>query len=104
LAVGAALGLPIAALILWIMQATGHLWWLWAWGAWVGFILLLHVIVPTVIMPLFNKFEPLTDESLRARVQSLMARCGFTAKGLFVMDGSKRSAHSNAFFTGLGSA
>jgi STE24 endopeptidase len=103
-ALGAVIGLPIAALILWIMRATGALWWLWAWGAWVVFILLMHVLVPTVIMPLFNKFEPLADESLKARVQSLMARCGFAAKGLFVMDGSKRTAHGNAFFTGLGAA
>jgi STE24 endopeptidase len=103
-AVGAAIGLPVAALILWIMHAAGRTWWLWAWAAWVGVTLLLHVIVPTVIMPLFNKFEPLADESLAARVQALMARCGFAAKGLFVMDGSKRSAHGNAFFTGLGAA
>src|SRR5437868_10887958 len=86
------------------MGATGGLWWLWAWGAWVAFIVLMHVLVPTVIMPLFNKFEPLADETLKARVQGLMARCNFTAKGLFVMDGSKRSAHGNAFFTGLGAA
>jgi STE24 endopeptidase len=103
-AVGAVIGLPIAALILWLMHAAGRAWWLWAWAAWVAFTLLLHVIVPTVIMPLFNKFEPLADESLAARVQALMARCGFAAKGLFVMDGSRRSAHGNAFFTGLGAA
>jgi STE24 endopeptidase len=104
LAVAAVLGLPIAALILWIMHAAGALWWLWAWIAWVAFVLLMHVVIPTLVMPLFNKFEPLTDESLTTRVRSLMARCGFTDKGLFVMDGSRRSAHSNAFFTGLGSA
>jgi len=102
--VGALIGLPIAALILWIMDATGGLWWLWAWGAWVGFNLLILVLYPTVIAPLFNKFKPLDDESLKERVQSLMARCGFSAKGLFVMDGSKRSAHANAYFTGLGVA
>src|SRR5947207_3413349 len=102
--IGAIIGLPLAALILWIMHAAGPLWWVWAWGAWVAFTLLMHIIVPTVIMPLFNKFEPLADESLKARVQALMARCGFAAKGLFVMDGSKRSAHGNAFFTGLGAA
>ncbi|MFL6663484.1 MAG: M48 family metallopeptidase [Rhizobacter sp.] len=102
--IGAVIGLPLAALILWIMHAAGPLWWVWAWGAWVAFTLLMHIIVPTVIMPLFNKFEPLADESLKARVQALMARCGFAAKGLFVMDGSKRSAHGNAFFTGLGAA
>jgi STE24 endopeptidase len=103
-AVGALIGLPLAALILWIMGATGGLWWLWAWGAWMGFNLLILVLYPTVIAPLFNKFEPLADESLKARVQALMARCGFTAKGLFVMDGSKRSAHANAYFTGFGAA
>ncbi len=103
-AVGALIGLPIAALILWIMAATGGLWWLWAWGAWMAFNLLILVLYPTVIAPLFNKFEPLADESLKARVQALMARCGFAAKGLFVMDGSKRSAHANAYFTGFGAA
>ena len=102
--VGVLIGLPIAALILWIMGATGTLWWLWAWGAWMGFNLLMLVLYPTVIAPLFNKFEPLADESLKARVQALMARCGFAAKGLFVMDGSKRSAHANAYFTGFGVA
>jgi len=102
--VGAVIGLPIAALILWIMGAAGRLWWLWAWGAWVGFNLLILVLYPTVIAPIFNKFEPLADESLKQRVQALMARCGFAAKGLFVMDGSKRSAHANAYFTGLGAA
>jgi STE24 endopeptidase len=103
-AVGALIGLPLAALILWIMGASGGLWWLWAWAAWVTFNLVLLVLYPTVIAPLFNKFEPLADESLKARVQALMQRCGFAAQGLFVMDGSKRSAHANAYFTGLGAA
>jgi len=102
--VGALIGLPIAALMLWIMGATGHMWWLWAWGAWMAFNLLVLVLYPTVVAPLFNKFEPLADEPLKARVQALMARCGFAAKGLFVMDGSKRSAHANAYFTGFGAA
>jgi STE24 endopeptidase len=102
--VGALIGLPIAALMLWIMGAAGSLWWLWAWGAWMVFNLLILVLYPTVIAPLFNKFEPLADESLKARVQALMTRCGFAAKGLFVMDGSKRSAHANAYFTGFGAA
>ncbi len=102
--VGALIGLPIAALILWIMGATGSLWWLWAWGAWMVFNLAILVLYPTVIAPMFNKFAPLADESLKARVQTLMARCGFQAKGLFVMDGSKRSAHANAYFTGMGAA
>lgn len=104
LLVGAAIGLPIAALILWLMGATGPLWWLWAWGFWMGFNLLLMVIYPTFIAPLFNKFQPLEDESLKARVTALMQRCGFSAKGLFVMDGSRRSAHANAYFTGFGAA
>ena len=103
-AVGAVIGLPLAALVLWIMGASGGLWWLWAWAAWVVFNLVLMVLYPTYIAPLFNKFEPLPDEALRQRVQALMQRCGFAAKGLFVMDGSKRSAHSNAYFTGLGAA
>jgi STE24 endopeptidase len=103
-AVGVALGLPIAALVLWIMGATGAWWWLWAWVAWVAFQLLMLVLYPTVIAPLFNRFSPLRDASLAERVAALMARCGFRAKGLFVMDGSKRSAHSNAYFTGLGAA
>jgi STE24 endopeptidase len=104
LLVAATLGLPLVALVLWIMASTGGWWWLWAWGAWTAFSLLILVIYPTVIAPLFNKFEPLRDEQLAARVQSLMQRCGFAAKGLFVMDGSRRSAHGNAYFTGLGAA
>jgi STE24 endopeptidase len=103
-ALGAAIGLPLAALVLWIMGAAGAWWWLWAWAAWTGFQLLMLVLYPTVIAPLFNKFSPLPDASLAERVSALMARCGFRAKGLFVMDGSKRSAHSNAYFTGLGAA
>ena len=102
--VGALIGLPVAALMLWIMGTTGALWWLWAWGAWMVFNLAVLVLYPTVIAPLFNRFEPLADESLKARVQALMTRCGFAAKGLFVMDGSKRSAHANAYFTGFGAA
>ncbi|RYF60167.1 MAG: M48 family peptidase, partial [Comamonadaceae bacterium] len=101
---GTAIGLPIAALILWLMGAAGPLWWLWAWCAWMGFNLLLMVIYPLFIAPFFNKFKPLEDESLKARVTALMQRCGFAAKGLFVMDGSRRSAHANAYFTGFGAA
>ncbi|HZE90239.1 MAG TPA: M48 family metallopeptidase [Rhizobacter sp.] len=103
-AVGALIGVPIAGLILWIMGATGRFWWLWAWSAWMLFNLAILVLFPTVIAPLFNKFKPLDDESLKTRVQTLMARCGFQAKGLYVMDGSKRSAHANAYFTGMGAA
>ena len=102
--IGALIGLPIAALILWVMGAAGWAWWLWAWGIWMGFNLLLLLIYPTFIAPWFNKFQPLEDESLKARVTALMQRCGFAAKGLFVMDGSKRSAHGNAYFTGFGAA
>ncbi len=102
--VGALIGLQLAALILWIMGAAGTLWWLWAWGAWMAFNLVLLVLYPTLIAPLFNKFEPLADGALKERVQSLMQRCGFATKGLFVMDGSRRSAHANAYFTGLGGA
>ena len=101
---GALIGLPLAALVLWLMAASGGFWWLWAWLALVGFNLLMLVVYPTLIAPFFNKFEPLADESLKARVQALMQRCGFAAKGLFVMDGSRRSAHANAYFTGLGAS
>jgi STE24 endopeptidase len=104
LVVGAAIGLPLAALVLWIMGVAGRWWWLWAWLAWSGFNLLILVLYPIVIAPLFNKFTPLADDALVARVQALMKRCGFAAKGLFVMDGSRRSAHGNAYFTGLGAA
>ena len=99
---GALIGLPLAAVVLWLMGASGGLWWLWAWGTLVGFNLLMLVIYPTIIAPFFNQFEPLADEVLRQRVQALMKRCGFAAKGLIVMDGSRRSAHANAYFTGLG--
>jgi STE24 endopeptidase len=102
--IGVIIGLPIAALILWMMGAAGYWWWLWAWGVWMGFNLLLLLIYPTFIAPLFNKFAPLEDAVLKARVSALMKRCGFAAKGLFVMDGSKRSAHANAYFTGFGAA
>ena len=102
--VGLVVGLPIVALILWLMGSAGKLWWLWAWAVWMGFNLLALVLYPTVIAPLFNKFKPLEDETLKARVTALMQRCGFAAKGLFVMDGSKRSAHANAYFTGFGAA
>ncbi|QDL36953.1 M48 family metallopeptidase [Rhodoferax sediminis] len=106
---GAVIGLPIVALILWLMGALPSSpwwtsWWLVAWAVWMGFNLLLLVIYPTFIAPLFNKFKPLEDETLKNRVTTLMQRCGFAAKGLFVMDGSKRSAHANAYFTGFGAS
>lgn len=102
--VGVVVGLPVVALILWLMGSAGSAWWLWAWGSWMVFNLLILVLYPTVIAPLFNQFKPLEDETLKARVTALMQRCGFAAKGLFVMDGSKRSAHANAYFTGFGAA
>ncbi len=101
---GAAIGLPLAALMLWIMATSDGLWWLWAWLALMGFNLLMLVMYPTVIAPMFNTFQPLSDAALAERVQALMRRCGFAAKGLFVMDGSRRSGHGNAYFTGLGAA
>jgi len=104
LLVGLLLGLPILWLVLWLMEAGGNLWWLYAWCALVVYQLFVMWIAPNVIMPLFNKFTPLDDASLKERVSALMDRAGFTAKGFFVMDGSRRSAHSNAFFTGFGSA
>ncbi len=98
------IGLPLAALVLWVMSLTGAWWWLWAWGIWAGFNLLLLIIYPSFIAPWFNKFQPLDDEALKTRVTALMQRCGFSAKGLFVMDGSRRSAHANAYFTGFGAS
>jgi STE24 endopeptidase len=95
-------GLPLLALVLWLMEVAGALWWLYAWVAWVGWYTLLNVLAPTVIAPLFNKFEPLQDSALAARVQSLLERTGFASRGVFVMDGSRRSSHGNAYFAGLG--
>jgi STE24 endopeptidase len=103
-AVGAVIGLPLIWVILTLMEKSGDLWWLYAWFVWTGFQLLMLVLYPTVIAPLFNKFTPLQDESLRARIEGLMQRVGFASKGLFVMDGSKRSAHGNAYFSGFGAA
>lgn len=104
LLVGMALGLPILWLVLWLMQAGGALWWFYTWATLVVYQLFVMWIAPNVIMPLFNKFTPLEDATLKERVTALMTRSGFTAKGFFVMDGSRRSAHSNAFFTGFGAA
>lgn len=102
--IGMAIGVPMIAAVLGLMGAAGDKWWLWAWGLWMCFNLLLLMVYPTLIAPLFNKFKPLDDESLASRVTALMRRCGFSAKGLFVMDGSRRSAHANAYFTGFGAA
>ena len=102
LLLGLVLGVPLIAMVLWLMQAGGVYWWIWTWCALVFWQLFLMAIAPNFIMPLFNQFTPLEDEALKVRVNALMQRAGFTAKGFFVMDGSKRSAHSNAFFTGFG--
>jgi STE24 endopeptidase len=104
LLVGAALGLPLIAAMLWVMEQAPDTWWLWAWGLWISFNVLVLVLFPTVIAPLFNKFEPMKDGPIKERVQQLLDRCGFASKGLFVMDGSKRSSHGNAYFTGMGRA
>jgi STE24 endopeptidase len=98
----AAIGLPLLWVVLTLMDRTGALWWLYAWLVFSGFQLLMMVLYPTVIAPLFNKFTPLADDSLKSRIEGLMARVGFASKGLFVMDGSKRSAHGNAYFSGFG--
>ena len=102
--VAAAFGLPLLAVVLWLMDAAGAYWWLYAWAVWVGFNALVLVLYPTVIAPLFNRFEPLADVALAARIGALLARAGFSSRGVFVMDGSRRSAHGNAYFTGLGRA
>ncbi|GJI98852.1 M48 family metallopeptidase [Duganella vulcania] len=102
LLLGAAIGLPLVWVMLTLMEKSGNLWWLYAWLVWSGFQLLMMVLFPTVIAPLFNKFTPLEDQSLKARIEGLMSRVGFASKGLFVMDGSKRSAHGNAYFSGFG--
>jgi len=104
LAVGIALGLPLLVLVLWLMRAAGPYWWVWAWGAWMAFQLLVLVLYPTLIAPIFNKFTPMGESPARERVEALLARCGFRSAGLFVMDGSKRSGHGNAYFTGFGKA
>ena len=96
------LGVPLLWLVLWLMRSMGEWWWVWTWAVWLTFNLAMMVIYPIFIAPLFNKFEPLKDETLAARISALLNRCGFRAKGLFVMDGSRRSAHGNAYFTGFG--
>jgi STE24 endopeptidase len=102
--IGAALGIPLVTLMLWLMARAGALWWLYAWLAWVGFQVLMLALYPTVIAPLFNTFKPLTDVGVKDRVEQLLRRCGFATRGLFVIDGSKRSAHGNAYFAGFGAA
>jgi STE24 endopeptidase len=102
LGLGAAIGLPLLALILWVIDAVGASWWLWAWGILISFSLLMSWLYPTLIAPLFNKFTPMEDGALKERISGLLARCGFNSQGIFIMDGSKRSGHGNAYFTGLG--
>jgi len=104
LLVAVALGLPLSAAVLWVMANAGPNWTWWAWAIWVAFNFLILWLFPTVIAPLFNKFSPLDDPEISRRIHALMARCGFSLGGLFVMDGSKRSAHGNAYFTGFGKA
>ena len=96
------IGGPMIAIALWIMASSGGLWWLYVWLVWMAFTLVMFWAYPTVIAPLFNKFTPLENESLEARIQRLLDKCGFKSKGIFVMDGSKRSGHGNAYFTGFG--
>jgi STE24 endopeptidase len=103
-ALAAALGIPLLLLVLWLMQKMGSAWWLYVWLAWMGFNLLVLLLFPTFIAPLFNRFTKLEDASLAGRIESLLKRCGFRASGLYVMDGSKRSSHGNAYFTGFGAA
>jgi len=104
LALAIVLGLPILALVLWLMQQAGSLWWLYAWFVWIGFNALVLILYPTLIAPLFNKFTPLQDGALAARIHALLERTGFSSRGVYVMDGSRRSSHGNAYFTGLGRA
>jgi STE24 endopeptidase len=101
---GIALGAPILFAALWLMEGAGEYWWLYLWAVWSVFNLLVLAIYPTFIAPLFNKFTPLTDEALKTRIEALLAKCGFKSQGLFVMDGSARSSHGNAYFTGFGNS
>lgn len=102
LLLGTILGLPLLLGVLWLMEKMGSYWWMYVWGVWVSFNLLLLFIYPSFIAPLFNKFQPMQDEATKERIAALLNRCGFTSSGLFVMDGSKRSTHGNAYFTGFG--
>jgi STE24 endopeptidase len=102
--VGAVIGLPLLWVVLTLMEKSGELWWLYTWFVWSGFQLLMLALYPSLIAPLFNKFSPLSDDSLKQRIEGLMTRVGFASRGLFVMDGSKRSAHGNAYFSGFGRA
>jgi STE24 endopeptidase len=99
---GLAMGAPLLFAALWLMQSAGSLWWLYLWVVWSVFNLIMLAVYPTFIAPLFNKFTPLADESLKTRIEALLTKCGFKSQGLFVMDGSIRSGHGNAYFTGFG--
>lgn len=101
---GLVLGGPILLLALWLMQSAGAYWWLYLWFAWSGFNLIMLAVYPSFIAPLFNQFSPLQDEQLKTRIESLLTKCGFKSQGLFVMDGSTRSSHGNAYFTGFGAS
>ena len=102
--VGLALGLPILFAALWLMQGAGSYWWFYLWVIWSVFNIVMLAVYPTFIAPLFNKFTPLADETLKTRIETLLTKCGFKSQGLFVMDGSARSSHGNAYFTGFGSS
>ncbi|MFC4313103.1 M48 family metallopeptidase [Steroidobacter flavus] len=96
------LGTPLIFVILFLMQQAGALWWLFAWAVWVGFSVLMTWAWPAIFAPLFNKFTPVTDDALKQRTEAVLQRCGFASKGVFKMDGSRRSSHGNAYFTGIG--
>src|SRR5262249_34533266 len=96
------LGLPLLFAVLWLMGGMGELWWLYVWIVAVAFMLFVQFIAPSGISPLFNKFVPMQDGEMKARIEAFVTRCGFESSGLFVMDGSKRSSHGNAYFTGFG--
>lgn len=98
----ALLGAPLLLSVLWLMEKTGDNWWLYTWLTWIGFNLFLLAVYPNWIAPLFNKFSPLENDLLKARIENLLRKCGFESSGLFVMDGSRRSSHGNAYFTGFG--
>ena len=102
LALGLVIGTPVLLAVLWLMAQMGERWWLYVWLFWCSFNLLILFVYPTWIAPLFNTFTPLEDAALKERIEALLSRCGFSSSGLFVMDGSKRSAHGNAYFTGFG--
>ena len=102
--VGLALGAPILFVALWLMQGAGDYWWFYLWVIWSVFNIVMLAVYPTFIAPLFNKFTPLADISLKQRIENLLTKCGFKSQGLFVMDGSTRSGHGNAYFTGFGSS